>query len=122
MKDSTALSIDAIIGGNIGIARKDLRYTVNELCEVIERSPQQLHKYEMGQNRVSAALLMSFSKLFDKPLNWFFEAPSVVKPTDQGPDQHPDFESCLYLLKQLKSSGVVPEVKAYLAKAVAASR
>lgn len=122
MQQKLKTKIDVRIGGKIRAARKDLKYTIEELCNAIERSPQQLQKYETGQNRISATLLLKLSQLFGKPINWFFEDIDSNKWADQDPYQHPDFETCLVLLKQLKASEIVPEIKSFLIKAAAANR
>ncbi len=64
--------IDLHVGQNIRERRTYLQKTQAELADSLGVSFQQLHKYEMGTNRVSASRLYQISKALDTPVAYFF--------------------------------------------------
>ena len=52
-----------------------LAMTQEDLANRVHLSPQQLQKYEIGENRISAARLFKLSKILEVPITWFFTPP-----------------------------------------------
>ena len=50
----------------------DAAMTQAQLARVLGCSSQQVHKYERGDNRVSAGTLFMISTALGRPLDWFF--------------------------------------------------
>jgi DNA-binding XRE family transcriptional regulator len=64
--------LDLLIGKRLRERRILLAITQEELAQRIQLSPQQLQKYEIGENRVSAARLFRLSQILEVPITWFF--------------------------------------------------
>ncbi len=64
--------LDLLIGKRLRERRTLLAITQEDLAHRIQLSPQQLHKYEIGENRISAARLFKLSKILEVPITWFF--------------------------------------------------
>jgi transcriptional regulator with XRE-family HTH domain len=55
-----------------------LAITQEDLARRIQLSPQQLQKYEIGENRISAARLFRLSKVLEVPITWFFASAAMA--------------------------------------------
>ena len=64
---------DASIGARLRLRRRELGLTQSDLGEMIGVSYQQVQKYEVAKNRMSAGLLYDVSKLLGVPITYFFE-------------------------------------------------
>jgi DNA-binding XRE family transcriptional regulator len=73
--------IDIHIGVRLRQRRILLGITQEALAQRIGISFQQMQKYEIGENRISAARLFRLSQLLDVPVTWFFGG---MKPEDTG--------------------------------------
>jgi ribosome-binding protein aMBF1 (putative translation factor) len=67
--------IDLLIGKRLRERRMFLATTQEDLAHRVHLSPQQLQKYEIGENRISAARLFKLSKILEVPITWFFAPP-----------------------------------------------
>jgi transcriptional regulator with XRE-family HTH domain len=56
--------------------------TLDQVAEQVGVRAQQVQKYETGQNRIAAARLFEFARLFDVPLTAFFETLDHGKLSD----------------------------------------
>jgi hypothetical protein len=65
--------VDAIVGQRIRLRRTVLQLSLSALAKKIGVAQQQLHKYEIGQNRVSASRLHDLSVALKIPVGWFFQ-------------------------------------------------
>lgn len=65
--------IDIIIGARIRARRKDVGLTQEKLGAETGRSFQQIQKYEKGQDRISAAVLLQIAGVLRVPVSYFFE-------------------------------------------------
>ena len=54
------------------------------LAAALDRTPQQLQKYERGDNRISASVLYEASKVLGAPIGWFFEGADDTEPGRVG--------------------------------------
>src|ERR1700704_4951949 len=70
--------IDLLIGKRLRERRMLLAITQEDLAQRIQLSPQQLQKYEIGENRISAARLFRLSKVLEVPITWFFASVAMA--------------------------------------------
>lgn len=66
--------MDVIIGKRIRLCRQAHRMALSQLATQIGIAWQQVQKYEMGKNRVSASMLWKIADVLDVPVDYFFEA------------------------------------------------
>lgn len=77
--------IDAHVGQRIRERRTVLGMSMGKLSEILGPSYQQIQKYERGNNRVSASMLMKMSQALNVPVAFFFEGldqPAMPKQGD----------------------------------------
>lgn len=65
-------SYDSIIGKNMKKLRQDNGYTLQEIGNLLGVSLQQISKYEVGRDRLSATNLYKLSKYFNVDMRLFF--------------------------------------------------
>lgn len=65
--------VDVHVGARIRQRRLMLGMTQQALASRLGVTFQQLQKYEMGNNRVSASRLWDIARLMDVPISYFFE-------------------------------------------------
>ncbi len=66
-------STDHLIGKNLRKARNREGLSLAALGKKTQLSPQQIQKYEIGQNRVPASTLWRFSEILEVSISFFFE-------------------------------------------------
>ena len=66
-------SIDTHIGQKLREIRTAAKMSQEQVGELIGVSLQQVQKYEICSNRISASKLYEFAKIFNKSLDGFFE-------------------------------------------------
>lgn len=66
-------AVNVAIGSRLKTLRKEAGYKKIRLCEFLNVSMQQMHKYESGANRISAAKLYVTAKTLNIPVSRFFE-------------------------------------------------
>lgn len=65
--------IDIHIGQKLRKIRVEAKISQEQVGEMVGVSLQQVQKYEIGVNKISASKLYKFAKIFDKPINSFFD-------------------------------------------------
>ncbi len=65
--------IDAHVGARVRMRRKLLGMSQTGLGDALGLTFQQVQKYEYGTNRISASRLYDLSRVFDVPVEHFFE-------------------------------------------------
>ncbi len=65
--------VDIHVGARVRVRRKLLGMTQTKLGDALGLTFQQVQKYELGTNRISASRLHDLSRVFDLPINYFFE-------------------------------------------------
>jgi transcriptional regulator with XRE-family HTH domain len=65
--------IDKHVGNQIKKQRLAMGLSRQELGEAIHATHQQIQKYEIGANRVSAGRLAVIAKFLKKPIGYFYE-------------------------------------------------
>lgn len=68
----TASDIDKIVGQRIQLRRKEMTLTVAQLSESINISPQQLARYERGENKINFEHFVKIAEYLKTPISWFF--------------------------------------------------
>jgi transcriptional regulator with XRE-family HTH domain len=76
MRESTAgrapTDVDVIVGENLRTIRKAQNLTLAELSGQLGISHQQLQKYEVGTNRISAGMLHQIAEMLNTPMAELF--------------------------------------------------
>ncbi len=80
--------IDLIVGNNLRTMRKASGITQQDLGRAIGVSFQQVQKYEIAHNRISASRLWRAAQALGVPVNFFFREHGVpsVRATDGRQD------------------------------------
>jgi len=66
-------AIDKFIGKKIKVKRLQFGMSQKRLSDLLQITFQQLQKYENGTNRTPLSRLYELSKVFNIPINYFFE-------------------------------------------------
>lgn len=78
MSHGKQISIDEYVGQKLRDFRQRADITLFELAEKVGISHQQIHKYELGQTKISTGMLYKFCKVFSVTPNSFFEGFNLV--------------------------------------------
>jgi len=65
--------VDQHVGARVRAARLEAGKSQAEVAESLGLTFQQVQKYEKGTNRISAGKLHELSRLFDTPVQFFFD-------------------------------------------------
>jgi transcriptional regulator with XRE-family HTH domain len=65
--------VDQHVGARVRAARLEAGKSQTEVAEALGLTFQQVQKYEKGTNRISAGKLHELSRLFDTPVQFFFD-------------------------------------------------
>ena len=80
-----AAAADLHVGTRIRERRLMMGLSQQQLAKLIGVTYQQAHKYERGQNRISAGRLFDIAQVLGVPVSWFFEGlgadTAPVEPT-----------------------------------------
>jgi transcriptional regulator with XRE-family HTH domain len=74
---------DKEVGRRMKLRRIDLGYSQTEIGEALGVSFQQVQKYELGTNRISAGRLQQIANVLEVPLPFFF-ADNARRPTGES--------------------------------------
>lgn len=66
-------AIDRHLGARVRFARIEKKISQTLLGEQLGISFQQVQKYELGKDRISASQLMNIARVLDKDISFFFE-------------------------------------------------
>ena len=67
-------AIDRHLGSRVRFARIEKKISQTVLGERLGISFQQVQKYELGKDRISASQLMNIARILDRDISFFFEA------------------------------------------------
>jgi transcriptional regulator with XRE-family HTH domain len=82
-------NMDEFLGKRLRQRRRSLGLTQQQVGDVIGVRFQQIHKYECGLNRISAARLWRIARALEAPVEFFFEGmASVQQPPASVHDTH----------------------------------
>jgi len=76
-------AIDRHLGARVRFARIEKRMSQGALGEQLGISFQQVQKYELGKDRISASQLLNIARILDKDISFFFED---ITPEGNPPD------------------------------------
>jgi transcriptional regulator with XRE-family HTH domain len=78
--------VDQHVGARMRAARLEAGKSQTEVAESLGLTFQQVQKYEKGTNRISAGKLYELSRLFDTPVQFFFDgmADAVGRRSNKG--------------------------------------
>lgn len=81
-------SLDYSLADRIRLGRQLAGWSTRELGQMIGVSLQQVQKYEIAQNRISAAKLLDIANALGRPIQWFYGSTSLPKlePLDAYPE------------------------------------
>lgn len=92
-----SLTIDEYVGKKLRDFRERVGLTLVECAKRVGISHQQIHKYEMGQTKLSPGMLHKFCKIFSVTPNVFFEG--YPTPEDNSEVDDDDINSYSHLKK-----------------------
>ena len=92
--------VDIHVGARLRTRRTLLGMSQERLAEAIGLTFQQVQKYEMGKNRISASRLYQFAQILDVSISYFFEG------YDQPESGHTDSSNGL---SDTIQEGFIPE-------------
>ncbi len=61
----SATEVDKQVGRNVRRYRKDMHMTLNELADQLGVSQQQVQKYETGDSRISASMVLAITEVLN---------------------------------------------------------
>ena len=82
-------AIDRHLGARVRFARIEKRISQGALGEQLGISFQQVQKYELGKDRISASQLMNIARILDKDISFFFEDISADGTPQEGHGTRP---------------------------------
>jgi transcriptional regulator with XRE-family HTH domain len=82
MANKSTNQIDLIIGKRIRFCRHNANMSQESLGRALGVTFQQIQKYELGTNRISASRLHEMATLFAVPVSYFFEGLHEAVRTD----------------------------------------
>jgi transcriptional regulator with XRE-family HTH domain len=65
--------VDKHVGARLRAARLEAGKSQTQVADALGITFQQIQKYERGSNRISAGTLHELSRLFEKPVQFFFD-------------------------------------------------
>ena len=81
-------AIDRHLGSRVRFARIEKKISQTVLGERLGISFQQVQKYELGKDRISASQLMNIARILDRDIAFFFEA--IGTDADGNPAEQDD--------------------------------
>jgi transcriptional regulator with XRE-family HTH domain len=66
-------SLDVHIGRRLRQAREAMGFSLLMSGEIIDVGQQQMSRFELGHNRLSASQLYRLARAYDRPISWFYE-------------------------------------------------
>lgn len=73
MAKSPTSELDMHIGSRLKLLRKKHGVSAAFVADELGITQQQFSRYELGNNKISAALLYRVARIFNMPLSWFFQ-------------------------------------------------
>jgi transcriptional regulator with XRE-family HTH domain len=71
--------IDREIGRRLRLARITANIRQRQAAKLVGVIGQQIRKYEVGHNRVSAVLIAKLAQIYQRPVGWFLEDVPLVE-------------------------------------------
>ena len=77
--------VDKQVGRNVRRYRKDMHMTLNELADQLGVSQQQIQKYETGDSRISASMVLAISEVLNVGIEDLFIGTRDLKRSKKTP-------------------------------------
>ena len=77
--------IDREIGRRLRVARISANIRQYRAAKAVGVTYQQIRKYEVGSNRVSAVIVARLAQIYRRPVGWFLEEVSLGEDAKAGP-------------------------------------
>ena len=77
--------IDREIGRRLRVARISANIRQYRAANLVGVTYQQMRKYEVGYNRVSAVIVARLAQIYRRPVGWFLEEVTVVEDAKAEP-------------------------------------
>ncbi len=74
LEDGTANPIDVHVGNQIKLRRQTLKYSQEQLGNLLGITFQQIQKYEKGINRISASRLWDIANVLEVEVSYFYKS------------------------------------------------
>ena len=81
----SATEVDKQVGRNVRSYRKDMHMTLNELADQLGVSQQQIQKYETGDSRISASMVLAITEVLNIGIEDLFIGTSNQKTPKKNP-------------------------------------
>jgi transcriptional regulator with XRE-family HTH domain len=89
--------IDREIGRRLRVARIAANIRQYRAAKAVGVTYQQMRKYEVGYNRVSAVIVARLAQIYQRPVSWFLEEVKVGEGAEAispaAPIARPDFRA-----------------------------
>ncbi|WP_413206197.1 helix-turn-helix domain-containing protein [Rhodospirillum sp. A1_3_36] len=108
-RDRAPSPVDLHVGRRLRERRRSLRTSQRALGDWTGVTFQQIQKYELGTNRISASRLYDFAKVLRVPLSYFFEglpSPILLTSLEGDPMMHPLTLSVVSAFNRIPSAKV----------------
>jgi len=97
-RGQTPHPVDLHVGRRLRGRRKLLKVSLETLAEAIGVAYQQLQKYELGRNRISASTLYRIAAALQTPIDYFYEGlPAPAHKADDADDGRGELDLLLTL-------------------------
>lgn len=111
---------DLVIGSNIRAYRQELKLTCKELAELVGLSMQQVQKYEVGANKVSASTLYALSDALGVKVETLYAGVNTKSAHDANEESNnPVSQTMFTVFNRIKNEDVkkqILELTKHLAK------
>jgi transcriptional regulator with XRE-family HTH domain len=104
---------DTHVGKRIRMRRIMLGMSQTTLANGVGITFQQIQKYEIGKNRVSASRLQQFAKILEVPISFFFDGAPAARAPGGGKISGKEAESPAYVNDFLASRDGQTIIKAF---------
>lgn len=91
-----------LLGEKLKLARQEAHLKQRDVAQVLNVSVSVVSALEAGHRKVDATELFRLSKLYGKPMHWFFDEPHPLSDTKEVRwyDADPLIRECIHLLRQ----------------------
>jgi len=93
----SATEVDKQVGRNVRSYRKDMHMTLNELADQLGVSQQQIQKYETGDSRISASMVLAISEVLNIGIEDLFIGTRNLKTSKKTPLETARRESQMWI-------------------------
>lgn len=80
--------VDRHVGARLRLARQLLHVSQRAVADALGVTFQQMQKYELGSNRISASKLYAAADALGRPVGWFFEGLAPIDTETGAPPNH----------------------------------